>query len=42
MVVQWLRFGTAGFLQMIGIVRADVWPTEFTRLRAVRDSIDPK
>lgn len=42
MVVQWLRFGTAGFLQMIGIARADTWPTIFTRLRAVRDSIDPK
>jgi hypothetical protein len=42
MVVQWLRFGTAGFLQMVGIVRADAWPTVFNRLRAVRDSIDPK
>jgi hypothetical protein len=42
MVVQWLRFGTAGFLQMIGIARADTWPTMFTRLRAVRDSIEPK
>ena len=42
MVVQWLRFGTSGFLQMIGIARADTWPTMFTRLRAVRDSIDPK
>src|SRR5271169_604820 len=42
MVVQWLRFGTAGFLQMIGIARADSWPTVFNRLRAVRDSIDPK
>ena len=42
MVVQWLRFGTSGFLQMIGIARADVWPDAFSRLRAVRDSIDPK
>jgi hypothetical protein len=42
MVVQWLRFGTAGFLQMVGIVRADAWPTEFNRLRTVRDSIDGK
>ncbi len=24
MVVQWLRFGSGGFLQMIGIARADV------------------
>jgi hypothetical protein len=42
MVVQWLRFGTSGFLQMIGIVRADAWPTVFNRLRAVRDSIESK
>ena len=42
MVVQWLRFGTGGFLQMIGIARADVWPDAFTRLRTVRDSIDLK
>jgi len=41
-VVQWLRFGTGGFLQMVGIVRADAWQTEFNRLRAVRDSIDAK
>jgi hypothetical protein len=41
-VVQWLRFGTAGFLQMIGIAHADVWPTVFTRMRTVRDSITPK
>jgi len=27
---------------MIGIARADLWPDEFTRLRTVRDGIDPK
>jgi hypothetical protein len=42
MVIQWLRFGTGGYLQMIGISRADGWPPIFMRLRAVRDSIDPK
>jgi hypothetical protein len=42
MVVQWLRFGTSGFLQMVGTARADSWPTTFNRLRAVRDSIDTK
>jgi len=42
MVVQWLRFGTAGYLQMVGIVHADAWPTEFNRLRTIRDSIDPR
>jgi hypothetical protein len=41
-VVQWLRFGTGGFMQMIGIARADVWPSVFMRLRTVRDSIEPR
>ncbi len=38
-VVQWLRFGSGGFLRMIGIARADAWPEMFGRLRAVRDSV---
>jgi hypothetical protein len=42
MVVQWLRFGTAGFLQMVGIAPTDTWPAVFTRLRTVLDSIDPR
>ncbi len=42
MVVQWLRFGTTEFLQIVGIARADVWPDMLTRLRTVRDSIDAK
>jgi hypothetical protein len=42
MVVQWLRFGGGGFLQMVGIARADAWPSALARLRTVRDSIDTK
>jgi hypothetical protein len=42
MVVQWLRFGTSGFLQMIGVSRAEAWTSVLSRLRAVRDSIEPK
>jgi hypothetical protein len=42
MVVQWLQFGTGGFLQMIGISRAEAWQDVLTRLRAVRDSIETK
>ncbi|HML06623.1 MAG TPA: hypothetical protein VK430_00645 [Xanthobacteraceae bacterium] len=42
MVVQWLRFGSGGFLQMVGVVRADVWTKVLARLRAVRDSIELK
>jgi hypothetical protein len=41
-VVQWLRFGSGGFLQMVGIARAETWTSELARLRTVRDSIDPK
>jgi hypothetical protein len=39
MVVQWLRFGSGGFLRLIGIARADAWPEMFGRLRAVRDGV---
>jgi len=39
-VVQWLRFGDGGYVQMIGVARAQDWPDVFTRLRAVRDSVD--
>jgi hypothetical protein len=42
MVVQWLRFGSGGFMQMIGIARADIWLDVFSRLRTVRDSVDPR
>jgi hypothetical protein len=40
MVVQWLRFGTGGFIRMIGMARADGWADSLNRLRTVRDSID--
>ena len=39
MVVQWLRFGTGGYMQMIGISHADLWPGMLMRLRKIRDSI---
>lgn len=42
MVVQWLRFGSGGYMQMIGTARADAWTDVFTRMRTVRDSIDTK
>jgi hypothetical protein len=42
MVIQWLRFGTGGFMQMIGIGQASGWPPVFMRLRTVRDSVDPR
>ncbi len=42
MVVQWLRFGSGGFLQMVGIARADSWTGILARLRTVRDSVELK
>jgi hypothetical protein len=40
MVVQWLRFGGGGFLQMIGVGRAESWTSILARLRAIRDSVE--
>lgn len=42
MVVQWLRFGTGGFMQMIGMAPAATWPDALTRLRTVRDGISSR
>ena len=41
-VVQWLRFGANGFLQLTAIAPAEQWTSAFPRLRAVRDSVAPK
>lgn len=40
MVVQWLRFGSGGYMQMTGISHADLWPGMLMRLRKIRDSIN--
>jgi hypothetical protein len=41
-VVQWLKFGGPSTLRVIGSAPRDVWPTAFTRFRAVRDGIQPR
>ena len=41
-VVQWLRFGGGGYLQMVGIARADAWKDAYPRFRSVRDGIAPR
>jgi hypothetical protein len=41
-VVQWLRFGSGGFLQMIGVAPAESWIPILARLRTVRDSVELK
>jgi hypothetical protein len=40
--VQWLRFGQSGYMQMFAIVRKAAWNEVFPRLRAIRDSIEPR
>jgi len=41
-VIQWLRFGGGGYLQMVGVGGADSWTTVLARLRTVRDSVELK
>src|SRR4030095_14268325 len=37
MLVQWLRFGTSGFVQMFGTARRDQWAAVLPRMRTLRD-----
>ena len=39
-LVQWVRFGSGGFLRIVGAGRPDDWDALFTRFRAVRDGIE--
>jgi hypothetical protein len=41
-VVQWLRFGNANALRIIGSAPRDQWSSAFPRFRAVRDGIQPR
>jgi hypothetical protein len=41
-LVQWIRFGSGGFLRVIGVGPAASWDDAFTRLRALRDGIEPR
>jgi hypothetical protein len=41
-VVQWLRFGSGAYLQMVGIARTDAWKDAYPRFRSVRDGIEPR
>ncbi len=41
-LVQWVRFGSGGFLRIICVSPAVTWDTLFTRFRAVRDGIEMK
>ena len=39
-VVQWLRFGSGGYLRIVGAGPSSEWDQMFGRFRAVRDGID--
>jgi hypothetical protein len=39
-VVQWLRFGSTGYMQMLGIARRTAWNDAFNKMRAIRDGVD--
>jgi hypothetical protein len=41
-VVQWLRFGTGGFMRIIGVSPTAEWDAMFPRFRALRDGIGGK
>lgn len=38
-LVEWLRFRSGGYMEMVGIARRDVWAEAFPRMRALRDGI---
>jgi len=41
-VVQWLRFGTGGFLRVLAVAQKDKWDDAFPRFRAIRDGIQTR
>ena len=41
-IVQWLRFGSGAYVQMIGFAPKDGWILAFTRFRSVRDGLEPR
>jgi hypothetical protein len=41
-IVQWLRFGSGGFLRIVGGASKEAWPQAFPRVRAVRDGIETR
>jgi len=41
-LVQWLRFGGGGYLQVVGMARVEAWQEAYPRFRAVRDGIEPR
>jgi hypothetical protein len=41
-MVQWIRFGSTGYLRIVAVSPPDKWEQSFTRFRAIRDGIDAR
>ena len=41
-IVQWMRFGTGGYMRFLGFAPKDGWTQAFTKFRAVRDGVEPR
>jgi hypothetical protein len=41
-LVQWVKFGSGGFIRLVGIARVDSWRDAFPRFRGVRDGLKPR
>lgn len=41
-LVQWVRFGSGGFLRVVAFSRSEDWTTQYPRFRAVRDAIETR
>ena len=41
-VVQWMRFGSGGFLRIVAVSSAYDWNTQYPRFRAIRDGIETR
>ncbi|MFN3658471.1 MAG: hypothetical protein ACK4UO_14565 [Pseudolabrys sp.] len=41
-LVQWMRFGSSGYLRVVGVAHENNWDTLFPRFRKVRDGISPR
>jgi hypothetical protein len=41
-LVQWVRFGSNGFIRIIGVSGVDNWDAMFTRFRSVRDGVEAR
>jgi hypothetical protein len=41
-IVQWIRFGSGGYLRMVGVSPRTEWDRTYPRFRAIRDGITPR